>query len=239
MRKSKKAKDLSSTIKTPTPAEEEGGKSTSGKKLPDWLKKKEFFRMIIILAIFCATPLIMTNLICGKSSFPIWYLWIAIPFALHKIFDKYFGGLPKIFVLMVYLVCFTGVIKSFSHDQRVKDLFSSFFSSQTSKQWMVVFEKPFTGEGYGKGDEGAVVVAYFSKDIVFQDSVIVLGKEFEVWYSGKWNKHYGSYNAKSQLRSSTESYDVKAPEGAECKIRVKRFMYPLEKDRLVSLSLDQ
>ena len=107
------------------------------------------------------------------------------------------------------------------------------------KQWVVVFEKPFTGEGYGEGDVGSVIVAYFSKEIIFKDKIIVLGEEFEVWYSGKWNRLYKKYEVENQLRSSTNSYDVKAPKGLEFKVRIERFMYPSEKDKLVSLSLNQ
>jgi len=107
------------------------------------------------------------------------------------------------------------------------------------KQWVVVFSKPYVGEGIGKGDEGAIVTAYFGKQIFRGDRVRVLGKEFEVWEGGKWVRYYDKYEVTSRYSGSVDTYEVKAPESVEFKVEVEHFMYPSEKDKLVSFSLNQ
>jgi len=107
------------------------------------------------------------------------------------------------------------------------------------KQWVVVFSKEYTGKGYGKGDEGAIVTGYAGKQIVPGDKIIVSGKEFEVW-EGRWIRQYVKYEVINQYFGSNDTtYEVKAPVGVEFKIRVERFKYPSEKEKLANFSLNQ
>ena len=47
------------------------------------------------------------------------------------------------------------------------------------------------------------------------------------------------YEIISRYSGPVDTYEVKAPEGVEFKVEVERFIYPSEKDKLVSLSLNQ
>jgi len=107
------------------------------------------------------------------------------------------------------------------------------------KDWVVVFEKTFTGKGYGKGDDGSMIIAYVSKDLLFEDRITITGEEFEEWAGGAWNKHYKELQVINKYSGSTGSYDLKAPEGVVFKVKIERFMYPSEKGNLAALSQNQ
>ncbi len=111
--------------------------------------------------------------------------------------------------------------------------------SVSAKSWQTVFTQTFTGEGYGKGDDGSMIIAYVGKDLLFEDRITITGEEFKVWYAGAWNKHYKERQVINKYSGSTGTYDLKALKDVAFKVKIERFMYPSEKGNLAALSQNQ
>jgi len=72
------------------------------------------------------------------------------------------------------------------------------------KDWVMVFEKTYPGKGIGEGDEGAIVTAYFGKQILRGDRIRVSGKEFEVW-EGRWIRQHDKYEVVSRYSGPVDT----------------------------------
>jgi len=110
------------------------------------------------------------------------------------------------------------------------------------KQWVVVFSKEYIGKGYDDNDSKQyhIPTVRYGEVIEYDDKIIVkTSGEFRVWDDG-WETHTDYYEVRSRNRKEVGGlFGIEVQKGETAILEIQRFMYPSEKDKVVSLSLNQ